>query len=205
MPDTFNDLLVQLRDLTRATPTAEATEAICAHLDAWPPDADPKLGVRYALEHMAAWPEPLRLIPRATWTRLVAPHVAEGDPLRATLRHPTTDGLKRSDDPLPFADHYATCDACDRRYPSRTHRPDLWVGWSGASVTCVHCFFGMHYELYKEGDPDTIEFLADYPHEGGESMGGVAGYVAQCGPEHDRDACGGGWCFLCDPEPLATA
>ena len=64
--------LVRLRQLLHGAPSARAWESVLSVLRTWPDDRDVEIGVDYALGHLDAWPDTLR--------------VAEPDQVRAALR-----------------------------------------------------------------------------------------------------------------------
>jgi hypothetical protein len=102
----------------------------------------------------------------------------------------------------------AACEACERWFEAANRR--LWVGWSGASITCVHCFFAAHAAVLfddatgEDEREDTLAFLAEKDDESGEPIGGIAGYRARFAADHDRARCP--WavhtCLLCDPREI---
>jgi len=98
----------------------------------------------------------------------------------------------------PDSDDLFSCESCGRFFEDD---PTLQVGWSGSSVTCLHCFFNGHYgELYE----DFKEFVEAQEDMAGAPIGGLAGYRTRLLASHDRSACP--WremaegCHLCDAE-----
>ena len=98
----------------------------------------------------------------------------------------------------------AQCEACERWFEAANHR--LWVGWSGTSITCMHCFFAAHAAILlddatgEDEREDTLTFLAEMHDESRQPIGGIAGYRDRFAAEHDRGLCP--WvvygCLLCD-------
>jgi hypothetical protein len=103
----------------------------------------------------------------------------------------------------PRFEALAQCEACERWFEAADRR--LWVGWSGASITCVHCFFAAHAAVLldettsEDEREDTLAFLAEMDDESGQPIGGIAGYRARFAATHDRASCP--WieygCLLC--------
>ncbi|MCA9691539.1 MAG: hypothetical protein KC636_18185 [Myxococcales bacterium] len=101
----------------------------------------------------------------------------------------------------PDFDELVECEACGRYFEND---PRLWVGWSGASITCVHCFMGMNAGIVLDGTvdgdeaADLIEFVEEKEDESTDPIGGLAGYRQRFRPGHDRKRCPfGSLCVLC--------
>lgn len=100
------------------------------------------------------------------------------------------------------------CEACERWFERADRR--MWVGWSGASITCIHCVFAMHASVILDDESfdaderhDALAFLDELTDESGELIGGIAGYRRRHAAAHDPSRCiwQGYGCLLCDPRP----
>jgi hypothetical protein len=97
------------------------------------------------------------------------------------------------------------CEACERWFEGGDR--SLWVGWSGSSITCIHCVFAAHAGVIFDESTgadereDTLAFLDELTDEAGEVIGGIAGYRRRHAGMHDSSRCI--WkpyhCLLCDP------
>jgi hypothetical protein len=106
----------------------------------------------------------------------------------------------------PQSEALAECEACERWFEAANQR--LWVGWSGSSITCLHCFFAAHAAVLLDETTgadereDTLAFVAEMADESGQPIGGIAGYRARFTADHDQAHCP--WatfgCLLCAPD-----